>query len=155
MAGPLIVGYDGTDGARAALAEALRLAGPLGAEVVVVFAYHAGRGWAARRIDLIDTLRERGDAVAEEALEMARAAGVPARAELVNDTPRGGARAASPKRRARSMIVVGSYGEAPLKAAHHRLDAAPAPPHHGHAGAGRPRIVIKPLTRLTATGRRG
>ena len=38
MAGPIVVGYDGTEGAKAALAEALRLAGPLGAEVVLGFA---------------------------------------------------------------------------------------------------------------------
>ena len=39
MAGPLVVGYDGTEGAEAALAEALRLAGALGVEIVVAFAY--------------------------------------------------------------------------------------------------------------------
>ena len=41
MPGPILVGYDGTAGANAALAEALRLAGPLGAEIVLGFAYHA------------------------------------------------------------------------------------------------------------------
>ena len=38
MAGPLVVGYDGTEGAKAALAEALRLAGALGVDIVVAFA---------------------------------------------------------------------------------------------------------------------
>ena len=114
MAQPLVVGYDGTPGAQAALAEALRLAGPLGAEVVVTFAYHAGAA-GGENIDLIDALRERGNAVAEEALEQARAAGVPARAELVNDTPAQGLSRVAADEGAQ-MIVVGSYGEAPLKA---------------------------------------
>ena len=86
MPGPLIVGYDGTDGARAALAEALRLAGALGAEVVVVFVYHVGL-LGGETSDLLDTVRERGDALAAEALELARAANVQARAELVNERP--------------------------------------------------------------------
>jgi hypothetical protein len=37
MAGPIVVGYDGTEGARAALAETLRLAGALGVDIVVAF----------------------------------------------------------------------------------------------------------------------
>jgi nucleotide-binding universal stress UspA family protein len=38
MAGPIVVGYDGTASARAALDEAVRLAGALGVELVVAFA---------------------------------------------------------------------------------------------------------------------
>lgn len=114
MAQPVVVGYDGTPGAKAALEEGLRLAGALGAEVVVTFAYHAG-ALGGENIELIDALRERGDAVAEEALGMARAAGVQARAELVNDTPAQGLSSVAADEGAQ-MIVVGSYGEAPLKA---------------------------------------
>ena len=68
MAGPLVVGYDGTEGARAALAEALRLAGALGVDIVVAFAYWAG-ALGGESADLLDTLRERGRAVTQEALE--------------------------------------------------------------------------------------
>jgi nucleotide-binding universal stress UspA family protein len=114
MAGPLIVGYDGTDGARAALAEALRLAGPLGAEVVVVFAYHAGPV-GGETSDLLDALRERGDAVAADALELARAANVRARAELVNERAAEGLAQVAEEEGAQ-LIAVGSYGEAHLKA---------------------------------------
>ena len=39
MAGELVVGYDGTPGARAAAAEALRLASKLDERVVFAFAY--------------------------------------------------------------------------------------------------------------------
>jgi nucleotide-binding universal stress UspA family protein len=114
MAQPLVVGYDGTPGSQAALAEALRLAGPLGAEVVIAFIYHAGP-LGGENTDLLDTLRERGNAVAAEALATAQAAGVQARAELVNDSPAAGLASVAAEEGAQ-MIVVGSYGETPLKA---------------------------------------
>ena len=46
MSGPIVLGYDGTDGARAALHELARIAPLLGATVVVAFGYEAV---AARR----------------------------------------------------------------------------------------------------------
>jgi nucleotide-binding universal stress UspA family protein len=114
MAGPLVVGYDGTEGARAALDEALRLAGGLGADIVVAFVYHADP-LGGEAGGLVDTLRERGETVTGEALELARAAGVPARAELVNDRPAEGLMQVAAEEGAQ-LIAVGSYGEAPLKA---------------------------------------
>jgi len=114
MDGPLVVGYDGTEGAQAALAEALRLARALDAEVVIAFVYRAG-AVGGESSDLLETLRERGDKVAAEALEQARAAGVKARAELVNERPPEGLAQVAAEERAQ-MIAVGSYGEKPLKA---------------------------------------
>ena len=64
---------------------------------------------------LLDAVRERGDAVAEEALEQARAAGVTARAELVNDRPAEALARVAAEERA-ELIAVGSYGEKPLRA---------------------------------------
>jgi nucleotide-binding universal stress UspA family protein len=114
MAGPIVVGYDGTEGAKAALAETLRLAGALGVDVVVAFAYWAG-ALGGESADLLNTLRERGRAVTEEALETARAAGVQGSAELVNDRP-AEALAQAAEEVGAQMIVVGSYGERPLTA---------------------------------------
>jgi nucleotide-binding universal stress UspA family protein len=114
MPGPILVGYDGTEGAKAALAEALRLAGELNAEIVVAFAYWAG-ALGGESADLLATLRERGQAVAEEALATARAAGVEGRAELVNDRPAEALAQVAEDVGAR-MIAVGSYGERPLTA---------------------------------------
>ena len=114
MAGPLVVGYDGTEGARAALAEALRLAGALGVDIVVAFAYWAG-ALGGESADLLDTLRERGRAVTQEALDTARAAGVQGSAELVNDRP-AEALAQVAEEVGAQMIAVGSYGERPLTA---------------------------------------
>src|SRR3954449_5140840 len=86
MPGPIVVGYGGTAGAKAALAEALRLAGPLGAEVVVGFAYHVSP-LGGNPAEMIDLLRDRGRTVLEQALQQVRAAGLEGRGELVNDRP--------------------------------------------------------------------
>ena len=52
MAAPIVVGYDGTPGARAAGGEALRLARDLGGELVFGYCYygerHGRRGWRPR-----------------------------------------------------------------------------------------------------------
>ena len=114
MAGPIVVGYDGTEGARAAFAEALRLAGALGAEIVVAYAYWT-TPLGGEVADLLDVLRERGQALAQEALDTARAAGVQGRAELVNDRP-AEALARVAEGAGAQMIAVGSYGERPLTA---------------------------------------
>src|SRR5688572_8525040 len=114
MAGPLVVGYDGTEGARAALAEALRLAGALGVDIVIAFAYWTNP-LGGEVADLLDALRERGRELTEEALETARAAGVQGSAELVNDRPAEALAQVAADVEAQ-MIVVGSYGERPLTA---------------------------------------
>jgi len=115
MAGTLVVGYDGTGGARAALAEAVRLASELSADIVAVFVYSAGAA-GGETSDLLAVLRERGDATIREALDVAARAGVQASGELVNDRPAEALAGVAADTGAR-MIVVGSYGEAPLKAA--------------------------------------
>jgi nucleotide-binding universal stress UspA family protein len=111
----LVVGYDGTDGASAAVREAARLAPQLGGAVVVVFAYHVS-ALGGEVADLSATLRERGEAVLGEALELLRAAGVEARGELVDDRPAEALVRVAEAEDAQ-MIVTGSYGEAPLRGA--------------------------------------
>jgi nucleotide-binding universal stress UspA family protein len=111
--GPLVVGYDGTDGGRAALAEAIRLAGPLGAEMVVASAYHVSP-LGGEVADMERALRERGEALTGDAIAAARAAGVEARAEVRSGRPADVLTAVADAEGAQ-MIVVGSYGEGPLK----------------------------------------
>jgi nucleotide-binding universal stress UspA family protein len=115
MPGPLVVGYDGTPGAQAAAAEALSLASDLGAEVVFAFAY-----WTNPQggdvADMLAALRDLGEAHLREALSTAESAGVTARSELVNAVPSVGLVDLADRHDAR-IIVVGSYGEAPLKCA--------------------------------------
>ena len=114
MPGPIIVGYDGTQGSKAALAEAVRLAGPLGADIVLGFAYHASP-LSGNPHELLDLLRDRGRTVMEEGLQQVRAAGLEGRAELVNDKPAEGLAQLAASEGAQ-MVVVGSFSEPPLKA---------------------------------------
>lgn len=116
MAGELVVGYDGTPGSEAALDEAVRLAGELGAEIVLVFSFSAGR-LGGEVADLDAAIGERGRAVLEAGLERARAAGAHAvTSRILSQDPSDGLVTVADKRDAR-MIVVGSYGETPLRGA--------------------------------------
>jgi nucleotide-binding universal stress UspA family protein len=115
MAGELLVGYDGTPGAKAAAGEALALASELGAGVVFAFAYGTNPG-GGEVADMLAALRDLGTGHLQEALARAEAAGVPARGELVEDAPSVGLVALADEDDAR-MIVVGSYGESSLKGA--------------------------------------
>ena len=115
MADDLVVGYDGTPGARAAADEAMRLAKALDVRVVFAFAYWANPAGGDVG-EMLKSLRELGEAHLAEAKQQAEAAGVAARAELVNDRPSTGLVAVADDVGAQ-MIVVGSYGEKPLKGA--------------------------------------
>jgi nucleotide-binding universal stress UspA family protein len=110
----IVVGYDGSDCSRAALDEGLRTAKALGDEVVVVFGYAPPGLWGGEIAEHEEAIEERGTKVLEEAKHQAEAAGATVELELV---PRKGSEAivaVADKRDAR-MIVVGSYGDAPLK----------------------------------------
>jgi nucleotide-binding universal stress UspA family protein len=115
MAGELVIGYDGTPGARAAATEALRLAKGLDERVVFVFAYWTNPAGGDVG-DMLNALRELGEGHLNEARQQAEAAGVPARGELVNGRPSTALVELAEEVDAQ-MIVVGSYGEAPLKGA--------------------------------------
>jgi len=115
MAGELVVGYDGTPGARAAAAEALRLASKLDERVVFAFAYWSNpQGGDVG--DMLTALREVGEAHLAEANAEAEKAGVAARGEMINGRPSTGLVEIADEVDAQ-MIVVGSYGEKPLKGA--------------------------------------
>jgi len=111
----LVVGYDGTDGARAALAEATALAQALGDGIVLVFAFEAPRigGEAA---DLDAAIEARGRALLTEACGSLADSGVPVDQRWLALPPAEGLIAAADEVDAR-MIVVGSYGEHVLKGA--------------------------------------
>jgi nucleotide-binding universal stress UspA family protein len=110
-----VVGYDGTDGARAALDAAVGLAAELGDTLVVVFAHQVSRLGGEVR-DYEQALLERGRGVLEEARGIAREAGV--QVELVmRELSSAQALIEVADEHAARMIVVGSYGERPLKSA--------------------------------------
>ncbi len=139
MAGEIVVGFDGRDGARAALEEAARLAQGLGAGLVVTFA-SAVSPLGGEVKDLHDAVAEHGRAVLEEALADLRGRGVEARAELVDEDPAPGmvdARRAA--RRADDRRRLGRRGPAQGRAP--RLDAAQADPAQPRAGPGRAELA--------------
>lgn len=111
----LVVGYDGTDGAIAALDEALVLAGELGATVHLVFAFEAPRIGGELR-DLDEAIAERGHTVLERGRHHAAAAGATVTTGFLKADPAEGLIAAADDLDAR-YIIVGSNGERPLKSA--------------------------------------
>jgi nucleotide-binding universal stress UspA family protein len=116
MARDLIVGYDDSDGARAALAVAIELAAELGDRVVIAFGAmppgHVGEEFGAATA----AVREVGDRLTAHALARAQAAGVDAEAVVVDARPAEALLRLADERDAR-MIVVGSHGEHPIKGA--------------------------------------
>ncbi|WP_272477749.1 universal stress protein [Baekduia alba] len=90
----LVVGYDGTQGARAAFDEALTLAERLGESVHVVFSFASPR-LGGELHDLDEAIRERGDAVVGEALKTAAAAGVAVSSDVRMQDPAEGLLAAA------------------------------------------------------------
>jgi nucleotide-binding universal stress UspA family protein len=113
--GPIVVGYDGTDGAKAALDEAIVLAKDLGAQLVLVFGYGVEPTSGEVQAQL-EALRRLGSEQLSAAVEQVRAGGVEAEAELVDERSAEAVVQTAAARDAR-MVVVGSYGERPLAGA--------------------------------------
>jgi nucleotide-binding universal stress UspA family protein len=112
----LVVGYDGSARGDAALDIALDLAGGLSADVVVVFGYAPPGIWGGEIAEHEEAIEELGSKVIEKAKEHASSRGAEIETELV---PKKASEAllAVAKQRQAKMIVVGSYGETPLKGA--------------------------------------
>jgi nucleotide-binding universal stress UspA family protein len=114
--GEIVVGYDGSACGRAALDEGLRLAKGLGDRVVVVFGYAPPGIWGGEIAEHEEAIGELGGKLLEEASGRAAAAGVESEVALVPKRASEALIDTAATRGAR-MIVVGSYGEAPLKGA--------------------------------------
>lgn len=113
----LVVGYDGSDGARVALEEAIRLAGEIGAGLHLVFAFEAPRIGGELR-DLDDVIAERAAKVLERGVHQVQAhtEPPPVTTEFCKVDSAEGLIAVADEQDAR-YIVVGSNGERPLKSA--------------------------------------
>jgi nucleotide-binding universal stress UspA family protein len=110
-----VLGYDGTDGSRAALDAAIGLAAELGDTLVVVFAQEVSR-LGGEVHDYEEAVRERGRQVLEEARTIAREGGVEIELVMRELSSAEALIAVADEHEAR-MIVVGSHGERPLKSA--------------------------------------
>ena len=111
----IVVGYDGTDGSKAALEEAIAVAHDIGGEIVAVFAYDRVIVGGESH-DLDAQVHARGDAMLAEAETRAQAAGITLRKEYIEESAASALVTVSDEEDAR-FIVVGSYGERPLKGA--------------------------------------
>ncbi|HEV7482549.1 MAG TPA: universal stress protein [Solirubrobacterales bacterium] len=112
--GQIVVGYDGSACGDAALSSALEIAGELSDSVTVVFGYAPPGLWGGEIAEHEEAIEELGEKVMAKAKSQAAEQGVEINAQLV------------PKRAAEAlietadqldarMIVVGSFGDPPLK----------------------------------------
>jgi len=115
MAGEIVIGYDGTECGHAALDLACDLAKGLGATLVPTYGYqpYQGAGEIGTQREL---MRDEGQRLLDEAVATAAEHGVEAEAALVPQRPAAALASVAEERGAR-MIVVGTYGETPLKGA--------------------------------------
>lgn len=109
-----VLGYDESTGSDLALGVALELAAQFDEPLVLVYgvAPPGGRGEEFRAHQ--QAVEELGRHATAHALERAEAAGVHALVELVHESPAAALIDAATRHAAR-MIIVGSYGESPLR----------------------------------------
>jgi nucleotide-binding universal stress UspA family protein len=110
----MVLGYDGSDGARAALEKAVELAKLEAARIIIVFAYEIPAAYGGETGDYRRAVRELGEQKTAEAVELIRAAGVEYEVELVPERPAHGLVDVA-ERVGASMIVIGTNGEHPIK----------------------------------------
>jgi nucleotide-binding universal stress UspA family protein len=131
MPGDVVLGYDGSEGSRKALAAAIELADALGRKLVVAFAYEVSP-LGGEVQDLAKALRERGENVTAEAADAARSAGLDTETTVISGD-RAEALATLAADRGAGMVVIGTRGENQLKGlilgsvAHKLLHLSPAP----------------------------
>jgi nucleotide-binding universal stress UspA family protein len=114
MAG-LVVGFDGSEGSKAALAEALDLGKRLGEGLTVVFGFDANPV-GGEALDYWEAVRQHGESVLATALQDAMSAGVEVETIVAEKAPSDALSEIAEEHDA-SMIVVGSHGERPIAAA--------------------------------------
>ncbi|MGH3145747.1 MAG: universal stress protein [Rubrobacter sp.] len=117
MAGDLILGYDDTPSARAALDVAIEQAKRFDERLVILFAYAPpGRSVGDEFREHRRVLEEFGEEATGKAADKARAEGVEVEVLLVPERPSIALESAAREREAR-LIVIGTYGESPIRSA--------------------------------------
>src|SRR5665647_54816 len=83
MAYTVVVGYDGSDGAKEALEKALELAKPLSGKVLITYAFGGPKQYSGAPLTPRRTLQELGEKLLHEAVERVSERGVDAEPVLV------------------------------------------------------------------------
>ncbi len=112
--GQIVVGYDGSACGDAALNSALEIAGELSDSVTVVFGYAPPGLWGGEIAEHEEAIEELGEKVMAKAKAQAAEKGVEIEAQLVAKRAAEALIEVAEQRDAR-MIVVGSFGDPPLK----------------------------------------
>jgi nucleotide-binding universal stress UspA family protein len=115
MARSLVVGFDGSKCAKAALEEAIHLSAATGDEIVIAFGYEPG-SYGEEHTAHREEVRKFGERVTGPALDRAKQAGVEATLALVPERPTDALISLGEEHDARA-IVVGTYSESPLRGA--------------------------------------
>lgn len=117
MSGDVVLGYDDSPSARAALDVAIEQARRFDGRLVILFAYAPpGRSAGEEFREHRRVLEEFGERATRKAAEKARAEGADFEVVLVAERPSIALENVARERGAR-LIVVGTYGESPLRSA--------------------------------------
>jgi nucleotide-binding universal stress UspA family protein len=112
----LVLGYDGSPSANAALAKVVELAPALGLDVVVVFAYYISPLGGGDVKDYHDALARMGEHELGRARADLEAAGLRVETRLVSDKPADAILATADEVDA-ALVAVGTVGESPISGA--------------------------------------
>ena len=112
----VVLGYDESPGAEAALDAAIRVAQRYGEELILVYGAAPPGGMGEEFKSHLDALREMGRTATAHALEKAEAAGVTASVKLVDAKPADALVQVGNQVDA-TVIVVGTEGESPIRGA--------------------------------------
>lgn len=112
----IVLGYDESPGAQRALQYAIDLAKLLDDTIVLVYGAEPPGRVGEEFSEHLKALTERGQSFLDHAVSTADAAGVASIVELVDEKPAQALIDAADKHDAR-LIVVGTYGESPLRGA--------------------------------------
>lgn len=110
----IVVGYDGSNCSDAALDAAVDLAKGLGDGISIVFGYAPPGLWGGEIAEHEEAIEELGEKLMAEASRRAAARGIEAEIEMIAKRGTEALVEVAERRDAR-MIVVGSYGDPPLK----------------------------------------
>ena len=114
MAFDIVIGYEGSEGAKAALDEAVRIAGLVGGTVYVTYAFGGPRTYSGAPLTPRHVLKDLGDGLLKEARDRTSGSTVRLETVLVDDNAVDGLLSVAEQHGA-ELIVVGTHGESPIR----------------------------------------